>query len=101
VATEVFIHKMSEHMETGRIVRWLAQEGDHVDKFQVILEVETDKVTADIEAPETGTLKNIRPGAVEGAVVPVGETLAFIAAPGENVPTLPPLGQALAADSAQ
>lgn len=92
MATQVYIHKMSEHMETGRILRWLVKEGDHVDKFQVILEVETDKVNADIEAPDAGILKNIRAGAVEGAVIPVGETIAFIAAPDESVPVLPPLG---------
>lgn len=93
MATQVFIHKMSEHMESGRILRWLVQEGDRVEKFQVILEVETDKVNADIEAPEAGILKNIRAGAVEGAVVPVGETIAFIATPDERVPVLSPLGK--------
>lgn len=105
MAVEVFIHKMSEHMETGRIIRWLAREGEAVEKFQVLMEVETDKVVAELEAPASGVLKGIRPGAVDGAVVKVGETIAFIAEAGEQVPALPPLepmeaGQAAAATPA-
>jgi pyruvate dehydrogenase E2 component (dihydrolipoamide acetyltransferase) len=89
---ELFIHKMSEHMETATIVRWLVVEGEAVEQHQVIMEVETDKVVADLEAPASGVLKGIRPGAEDGAVVPVGEPIAFIAAPDEEVPALPPLG---------
>ena len=94
MAVEIFIHKMSEHMETGRIIHWLVKEGDPVEQFQIIMEVETDKVVAELEAPAAGVLKGIRPGAVDGAVVKVGETIAFIAQPGEQVPVLPPLEDA-------
>jgi len=55
------------------------------------MEVETDKAVAELESPASGILKGIRPGANEGAQVSVGETLAFIAEPGEEVPALPPL----------
>jgi len=92
MAIEVFIHKMSEHMETARIIHWLVKEGDSIQKFQVIMEVETDKAVAELESPATGFLKGIRPGAVDGAEVKVGETIAFIAGPDEPVPALPPLG---------
>jgi len=78
-------------MESGRIIQWLVKEGDRVEKRQVIMEVETDKAVAELESPASGILKGIRPGAVEGARVAVGETLAFIAEPGEQVPALPPL----------
>ena len=91
MAVEVFVHKMSEHMEKARIIRWLVNEGDRIEKYQVIMEVETDKATAELEAPASGVLKNIRPGAVDGAEVKVGETLAYIALPSEVVPELPPL----------
>ncbi|MBI4790059.1 MAG: 2-oxo acid dehydrogenase subunit E2 [Chloroflexi bacterium] len=91
MAVEVFIHKMSEHMQTARILRWLAKEGDPVQQHQVIIEVETDKVTAEFEAPATGVLKGVRMGVVDGAEVKVGETIAFIAEADEQVPTLPPL----------
>jgi pyruvate dehydrogenase E2 component (dihydrolipoamide acetyltransferase) len=91
MAVEVFMPKMSDHMESGEIIRWLVKEGDHVEQGQIIMEVMTDKVVADFEAPATGILKGIRPGADAGATVPVGITFAFIADPDEPVPPLPPL----------
>lgn len=86
---EVFIHKMTDHMESGRIIQWLAKEGDRVEQHQVIMEVETDKAVAELESPASGILKGIRVGATPGVEVPVGETIAFIVQPGEQVPVLP------------
>jgi pyruvate dehydrogenase E2 component (dihydrolipoamide acetyltransferase) len=91
MAVEFFIHKMSEHMEAAQILKWRVKEGDRVEKFQVVLEVMTDKVNAEIESPEAGVIKGIRPGAVEGATVPIGEPICYIAAADEVVPPLPPL----------
>jgi pyruvate dehydrogenase E2 component (dihydrolipoamide acetyltransferase) len=91
VAVEIYMAKMSDHMEAGEIIRWLVKEGDRVDEGQVILEVMTDKVAAEVEAAVSGVLKGVRAGADEGATVPVGETIAFIAEPDEEVPVLPPL----------
>jgi pyruvate dehydrogenase E2 component (dihydrolipoamide acetyltransferase) len=91
VAVEFFIAKMSDHMESAQILKWFVREGDRVEKFQVIMEVMTDKVTAELESPEAGMIAGIRPGAVDGAEVPVGEPICYIAAPGEIVPALPPL----------
>lgn len=79
MATEVFVPKMTDFMEEGTIVAWLVAEGDHVDEGQPILEIETDKATAEMGAPAAGYLKGIRAGAVPGAVIPVGATIAFIA----------------------
>ena len=90
MATEVFMPKMSDHMEYGEIIRWLVNEGDEVKQGQVIMEVESDKVVVEFEAPASGVLKGIRKGAAEGAIIPVGETFAFIAEPNEDVPALPP-----------
>jgi pyruvate dehydrogenase E2 component (dihydrolipoamide acetyltransferase) len=92
MAAEVFMPKMSDHMEAGEIVEWLVQEGTSVEKGQPILAIMTDKATVDLEAPASGILKGIRAGVAAGAVVPVGETVAFIATAQENVPTLPPIG---------
>jgi len=91
MAVEFYIHKMSEHMETGEIVQWLAAEGDHVEEHQPIVEVMTDKFAVELEAPATGVLVGIRPGCVPGATVPVGEPIAYIVQPGEVAPQLPPL----------
>lgn len=91
MAVEFYIHKMTEHMDTARIVRWLVKEGDLVSKGQILLEVETEKAVSEVEAPADGFLKGIRNEAVEGYEVKVGETIAFIVAEGEETPSLPPL----------
>jgi pyruvate dehydrogenase E2 component (dihydrolipoamide acetyltransferase) len=96
MAVEVFMPKMTDHMESGEIIRWLVKEGDAVEQGQILMEVMTDKVVAEFESPATGILKGIRAGAIDGATIPVGETFAFIAAPDEQVPTLPPLKGATA-----
>ena len=84
MAVEFYIAKMSDHMETAQILKWLVKEGDRVEQYQIILELMTDKVTAEVEAPAAGVIKGIRPGAVDGAEVPVGEVICYIAAPGET-----------------
>jgi pyruvate dehydrogenase E2 component (dihydrolipoamide acetyltransferase) len=91
MAVELFMPKMSDHMEAGEVIRWLANEGDGVEEGQPILELLTDKVVAELEAPASGVLRGIRTGVKEGAIVPVGETMAFIAQPDEEVPILPSL----------
>jgi pyruvate dehydrogenase E2 component (dihydrolipoamide acetyltransferase) len=70
--------------DTGILVRWLKREGEPVAKGDLIMEIETDKATVEIEAPAAGILGGIR--AREGDVVPVGETVAWILEPGEAVP---------------
>lgn len=94
MAAEVFMPKMSDHMETGEIVEWLVREGSTVEKGQPILAIMTDKATVELEAPAAGVLKGIRAGVLPGVLVPVGETVAFIAGAQENVRTLPPLSGA-------
>jgi pyruvate dehydrogenase E2 component (dihydrolipoamide acetyltransferase) len=91
MAIEIYVHKMTEHMETAKILRWLVAPGEVVVSGQAILEVETDKAVVELEAPASGVLKGIRPGVAEGAEVRVGATIAFIAEPNEEVPSLEPL----------
>jgi pyruvate dehydrogenase E2 component (dihydrolipoamide acetyltransferase) len=92
MAVEFFIPKMSDHMEQGEIVDWLVHEGDHVEAGQGILEIMTDKVTAEVEAPASGVLRGIRKGVEKGSTVQVGKTIAFIAeSDEEELPELPPL----------
>jgi pyruvate dehydrogenase E2 component (dihydrolipoamide acetyltransferase) len=69
--------------ETGKVVRWLKSPGQPVVKGEPIAEIETDKVTVEIEAPASGVLSEVT--AQEGDVVPVGQTIARIIAPGEAV----------------
>src|SRR5215469_12132091 len=70
-------------MESGTIVRWLKSEGEPVEKGEPLFELDTDKVTQEVEAEAAGVLLKI--AVVEGEV-PVGQTVAFIGAEGEDVP---------------
>jgi pyruvate dehydrogenase E2 component (dihydrolipoyllysine-residue acetyltransferase) len=73
--------------ETGTVLRWLKADGDAVARGEPLLEVETDKVTVEIEAPADGTLAGV--SATAGAEVPVGTTIAFVLAAGESLAALP------------
>jgi pyruvate dehydrogenase E2 component (dihydrolipoyllysine-residue acetyltransferase) len=77
--------------ETGKVLRWLKPAGATVAKGEPIVEIETDKVTVEVEAPAAGVLGDLQ--AEEGDVVPVGQPIALIFAPGEARPTLSPLGR--------
>ncbi len=70
--------------ETGKILKWIKPEGAIVAKGEPIMEIETDKVTVEIEAPASGILGGVT-GHV-GDAVPVGQTIAWILAPGEQAP---------------
>src|SRR5581483_5944577 len=70
-------------MESGTIVRWLKSEGEPVTKGEPLFELDTDKVTQEVEAETNGVLLKI---AVAEGEVPVGQTVAFIGAAGEDVP---------------
>jgi pyruvate dehydrogenase E2 component (dihydrolipoamide acetyltransferase) len=71
--------------ETGKLLRWLKAEGEPVAKGEPLMEIETDKVTVEIEAPADGTLGGV--SAAEGDDVPVGRAVAFILAAGEAAPS--------------
>lgn len=70
--------------DTGKLVSWLKKAGDRVAKGEAIMEIETDKATVEVEAQADGVLGGIR--AQPGQDVPVGETIAWILAPGESLP---------------
>jgi pyruvate dehydrogenase E2 component (dihydrolipoamide acetyltransferase) len=73
--------------ETGKLLAWRKKEGDRVIKGEPLLEIETDKAVVEIEAPADGVLAGVK--SQEGAVVPVGDTIAWIVAPGEQPPVAP------------
>jgi pyruvate dehydrogenase E2 component (dihydrolipoamide acetyltransferase) len=79
--TIVIMPALEMAQETGKIVRWLKAPGDAVQKGEPIVEVETDKVTVEVEAPATGVLGDVTAG--EGDVIPVGQAIARVFAPGE------------------
>lgn len=81
---EVIMPKMGDAMEEGTILQWLVSEGDEVEEGDAIAEIETDKVSMEIEAEDSGTLAQILAEADES--VAVGEAIAFIQGEGEEVP---------------
>jgi pyruvate/2-oxoglutarate dehydrogenase complex dihydrolipoamide acyltransferase (E2) component len=77
MAVELKLQATSDEMEFGTIVRWLKSEGDSVVAGEVVVEVETEKVTNELEAPVTGVLERIV--AVEGDEIRAGATIAIFA----------------------
>ena len=89
MATSVIMPALEMTQESGRLVSWLKREGESVAKGEPIMEIETDKVTIEIEAPASGILGGVL--VKENDVVPVGQTIAWILAPGEKAPASSPL----------
>ena len=79
--TKVVMPKLSDAMETGKVIKWLKKEGDVIKGGDVIAEVETDKANVELEAFGSGVLRKVVVG--EGAQVPVGELIAVIAEPAD------------------
>ena len=84
MAFSVVMPALEMAQETGKLVAWRKKEGDRVSKGEPLLEVETDKAVVEVEATADGILAGIK--VAEGAEVPVGQTIAWIVAPGENPP---------------
>ncbi|HZS32158.1 MAG TPA: dihydrolipoamide acetyltransferase family protein [Methylomirabilota bacterium] len=84
--TKVVMPKLSEAMETGKLLRWLKQEGDRVSGGDIIAEIETDKADIELEAFGSGVLRKLLVG--PGASVPVGQLIAVIADPDEDIGAL-------------
>src|ERR671914_2446708 len=81
---EVIMPKMGDAMEEGTLLKWLKSEGEEVSEGDPIAEIETDKVTMELEAEDAGMLAQLI--ADEGQEVPVGDAIAFIQGEGEEVP---------------
>jgi pyruvate dehydrogenase E2 component (dihydrolipoyllysine-residue acetyltransferase) len=81
--TKVVMPKLSEQMETGKIIKWLKQEGDRVQSGDILAEVETDKADVEMEAFGSGLLRKILVPA--GNAAPVGTLIGVIAEPGEDI----------------
>ena len=84
MAISVVMPALEMAQETGKIISWLKKEGDAIAKGDMLLEIETDKAVVELEAPGDGVLAGVK--SQEGEVVPVGQTIAWIVAPGEQPP---------------
>ena len=85
MAFSVVMPALEMAQETGKLIAWRTQEGDRVAKGEPLLEIETDKAVVELEAPAEGILAGIKASA--GDDIPVGQTIAWIVAPGEQVPS--------------
>jgi len=86
MATKVVMEALSPTMEEGRLVKWLKNEGDQIKSGETLAEVETDKAIMELVARGEGVLrKRLLP---ENEAAPVGQLIAVIAAPDENIDAL-------------
>jgi len=85
MAISVVMPALEMAQETGKLIAWRKKEGESVAKGETLLEIETDKAVMEIESPGDGVLAGVK--VQEGAVVPVGQTIAWIVRPGENPPS--------------
>ncbi len=86
MANEVKLPRLGQGMEGGTIVKWLKSPGERVEKGEPLYEVDTDKVTQEVESDFAGVLLAI---ALESGEAPVGQTVAWIGEEGEQPPAAP------------
>src|ERR1700675_1601875 len=84
MAISVVMPALEMAQENGKLLAWRKKEGESVSKGEPLLEIETDKAVVEVEAPGDGILAGVT--AEVGAVIPVGETIAWLVAPGEKPP---------------
>ena len=80
--TEIFLPRLTQTMDEGRVADWMKREGEAVRQGEPLLAVESDKSTVELEAPASGVLARIDRGA--GEMVAIGATLGWILAAGET-----------------
>src|SRR4030095_618463 len=81
--SKVLMPKLSEAMESGKIIKWLKKEGDRIQAGDILAEFETDKADVEMEAFGSGVLRKILQPA--GSTVPVGSLIGVIAEPDEDL----------------
>src|SRR3954452_14860636 len=82
MANEVKLPRLGQGMEAGTITKWLKSPGDKVEKGEPLFEIDTDKVTQEVESDYAGVLLKIT---LESGEAPVGRTIAYIGKEGEQV----------------
>jgi len=86
MATQVIMPKLSPTMEEGQLSRWLKKEGDKVSMGEPLVEINTDKLTLEMQAPGNGVLHKIF--IKEGESAPLGQMIAIIGEPDEDTSSL-------------
>jgi pyruvate dehydrogenase E2 component (dihydrolipoamide acetyltransferase) len=91
---DIVMPRLSDTMEEGTILRWLKQDGEEIHRGEELVEIETDKAAMTYESDQDGTLQTV---AAEGDTLPVGELIARVGVPGDEVAA----GGGAAADAAE
>ena len=86
MATQVVMPKLSPTMEEGQLSRWLKQEGDKVSMGEPLAEIDTDKATMEMQSLGSGVLRKIL--IKEGETAPLGQIIAIIGEPDEDISAL-------------
>ncbi len=92
MAHDIIMPVLGMNQDTGTLVRWLKAAGDSVSQGDPVVEIATDKITVELDAPATGTLSAWL--AAEGDEVPVGQAMAYVLAAGEDMPAAAPVSPA-------
>lgn len=83
MAVKVVMPQAGQDLETGIVRHWLKAVGDPVSKGEAIVQIETEKISLDVEAPAAGVLLKI--AAADDDEVPIFSTIAIIGQPGEDI----------------
>lgn len=86
MVTKILMPRLSLTMKEGTVVQWFKKEGDTVEKGEPVVEVLSEKVVYEVEAPSSGILRKIL--AEEGTDAPISGTLGFVTAPDEALPEI-------------
>ncbi|HEY2082506.1 MAG TPA: dihydrolipoamide acetyltransferase family protein [Verrucomicrobiae bacterium] len=84
MAHSIVMPALEMAQETGKLISWRKKEGEAIGKGEPLLDVETDKAVVEIESPADGILVGVKAHA--GDVIPVGQTIAWVVSPGEEIP---------------
>ena len=84
--TDIIMPSLGAVLEESTLLNWLVEQGETVNKGQVIFEAESDKSVVEVEAPQDGIIGKLL--ASPGDVVPSGNTVAILLQPGEELPEI-------------
>src|SRR6266699_6035832 len=99
MATQVVMPKLSPTMEEGQLSRWPKKEGDKVSMGDPLAEIDTDKATMEMQALGTGVLRKIL--IQEGESAPLGQLIAIIGEPDEDISALESKAKSAAPEPAE
>ena len=90
MAETITMPKLGFDMQEGTLVRWVKNQGENINKGEVLAEIETDKATVEVESSASGVVRRLLVD--QGAVVPIGAAIAVIGAEDEKI-EIPASGQ--------